>query len=323
MKDARGRTIEYLRIAITDRCNLRCRYCVPGDRLEVLRHEDLLRYEEILRVVQVMSGLGIHAVRLTGGEPMARKGCLALAGMLHAVPGISRLALTTNGILLRGHAAEARAAGIDTVNISIDTLDPEIYSHITRGGSVADVLSVIREALDCGLKVRLNAVPMRGVNESGLCAVAALARDLPLDVRFIELMPVGCGAALSPVPTDEVRAAMEAAFGPLREDHSGHGLGPAVYGKPEGFAGSIGFIGAVSHEFCDRCNRVRLTPDGMLKLCLNHSGGLDLRGMLRGGATDAELEQAILAAVLRKPERHGFGEKLDDRELRRMNQIGG
>ena len=323
MKDLQGRGIEYLRVSITDKCNLRCVYCMPEGGVPCLRHVDLLSFEEIVRVVRAMTELGIRAVRLTGGEPMTRRGCLELAGMIKGLPGIERLAMTTNGLLLAGRMAEARAAGLDAVNISIDTLDPETYARMTRGGDVGRVLAAIREAVDCGLRVKLNAVPVRGLNERDLPALAALARSLPVDVRFIELMPVGCGARLEPIPTDEVKARLEAAFGPMDRDEAPHGLGPAVYYRPGGFAGSIGFIGAVSHEFCDGCNRVRLTPEGVLKLCLNHASGLDLRALLRGGASDGALRDEIRQAILRKPKHHGFSEDIDDRESRRMNQIGG
>ena len=323
MRDAQGRDIEYLRLAITDVCNLRCLYCMPEGGVKPLRHEELLRFEELLRVVRIMAGLGVHTVRLTGGEPMARRGCLTLARMLKDEAGIERLAMTTNGLLLKGRMAEARAAGLDALNISIDTLDPAAYARITRGGDVATALAAIREAVEVGFSVKLNAVPVRGLNEAGLCDLAALARELPLDVRFIELMPVGCGTELEPVPMDAVRAMLEKRFGPLQSDDAVHGAGPAIYMKPQGFTGSVGFIAAVSHAFCDRCNRVRLTPEGRLKLCLNHSAGTDLRALLRQGISDDGLRDVIRSAMLRKPTRHGFSEPIPDRELRRMNQIGG
>ena len=323
MIDLQGRRIEYLRISITDKCNFRCLYCMPPGGVQYLPHEELLTYEEITRLARLMTGLGVHAVRLTGGEPMARRGCLELVRMLHAIPGIDSIAMTTNGSLLKGRMAEARDAGLNAVNISVDTLDPDTFCLLTRSGHVDTVLSAIHEAVDCGLKVKLNAVPIRGYNEAELCGVAELARQLPVDVRFIELMPVGCGADLRPVPTDEVRARMERAFGPLEADDARHGFGPAIYVKPKGFAGSIGFISAVSHEFCAGCNRVRLTPDGRLKLCLNHQSGPELRQQLRSGSSDEELTEAIRRAILHKPMHHGFSEEIEDKEQRRMNQIGG
>ena len=323
MIDLQGRSIEYLRLSVTDKCNFRCVYCMPEDGVQCLRHEELLSFEELARVVRLMAGLGIHAVRLTGGEPMARRGCLDLVRLLHQIPGIDRLAMTTNGSLLRGRMAEARDAGLDAVNISLDTLDPERFRRMTRLGDVETVTAALREAVDAGLRVKVNAVPVRGLNEDGLCAVAELARDLPVDVRFIELMPIGRGALLRPVPGDEVWARMERAFGPLRVETARHGYGPAVYGRPEGFMGSIGFISAVSHAFCDRCDRVRVTPEGSLKLCLDHQAGLDLRQLLRGGASDEELTEAMRQAILHKPLHHGFSGTIDDKEHRRMDQIGG
>ena len=323
MLDACGRKIDYLRISITDRCNLRCVYCMPENGVSSISHDSLLRYEEIVRLVRLMQPLGVQKVRITGGEPMARRGCLELVRSLHEMGGLSRIAMTTNALLLRGRMREARDKGLTSVNISLDTLDPIRYRQMTRLGDVAPVLDVIDEALACGLDVKLNAVPVRGMNENDLVSVAALAKDKPLCVRFIELMPVGCGAAFSPIPTDEVLAKMEAAFGALPPDETRHGDGPARYVKPRGFVGSIGFIGAVSHEFCDHCNRVRLTSDGFLKLCLNHSAGLNLRELLRSGASDEQITAVIYDAIQKKPQRHGFYEVLTDREGRRMNEIGG
>ena len=323
MKDRQGRNIEYLRVSVTDRCNLRCLYCMPEAGVEYMPHDELLNYQEIQRIVACMARLGVHAVRLTGGEPMARRGCLDLISMLKRTEGIDGVAMTTNGILLRGRVAEAAAAGLDALNISIDTLDPAIFRQMTRCGDVKDVLATIREAVDCGLRVKLNAVAVRGLNEGGLCDLAALAREMPVDVRFIELMPVGCGKGLSPVPNDEIRQRLEAAFGPMPYIDERRGLGPAVYYRPEGFMGCVGFISAVSHEFCEHCNRVRLTPEGQLKLCLNHLTGVDLRALVRGGCDDAALTDAIRQAIRNKPRRHGFADAIDDRESRRMHRIGG
>ncbi|MCQ2454223.1 MAG: radical SAM protein [Clostridia bacterium] len=270
-----------------------------------------------------MTQLGVHAVRLTGGEPMARKGCLDLVEQLNSLPGIDYIAMTTNGILLKDCMEEAAKRGLNAVNISLDTLDACNFSRLTRNGHVEDVLKAVHEAVRCGLKVKINAVPVRDFNEEGLVAVAALAKDLPVDVRFIELMPVGCGAELRPIPMDEVRQRLEDAFGTMMTDETRHGYGPAGYMKPQGFKGSLGLIGAVSHEFCDRCNRVRITPEGILKLCLNHSAGLDLRALLRSGASDEEIADKMRDAILHKPVHHGFSEAVEDREQRRMNQIGG
>lgn len=323
MLDDCGRRIDYLRISITDRCNLRCVYCMPEGGVSTLRHSDILTYEEIVRLTGLLTRLGVRHLRVTGGEPMARQGCLDLVRRLHETSGVETIAMTTNALLLRGRVAEAREAGLNALNISLDTIDPATYAAMTRGGRVEDVLSVIDDAVSLGMRVKVNAVPVRGINDGQLTALAALARDREIHVRFIELMPVGCGAGLSPVPSDEVLARMEAAFGPLAPDNARHGFGPARYVKPEGFMGSIGVISPMSHEFCDRCNRVRLTADGYLKLCLNHQAGLDVRALLRGGAPDDALLEALRAAIAKKPTRHGFLEEIGDREERRMNEIGG
>ena len=323
MIDHCGREIDYLRISITDRCNLRCIYCMPEAGVCTMAHEEVLSYEEIVRITRLMAALGIRHIRITGGEPLARMGCLDLIGKIHAVGGIETISMTTNGLMLRGRMEQAKAMGLTALNISLDTADPQTYRTMTRGGDVRDVLETIDQALACGLKVKINAVPVRGYNDEQLTDLAAMARTRPISVRFIELMPVGCGANLEPVSTGEVEKKIEAAFGPLLPDDSLHGYGPARYVRPEGFMGSIGFISPMSHEFCGACNRVRLTADGYLKLCLNHTAGLDLRAMMRGGADDATIEAAIRDSIEHKPVRHGFLEDIGDREVRRMNEIGG
>ena len=323
MIDGCGRQIDYVRISVTDRCNLRCVYCMPDSGVQSLAHGDILTFEEIERCVRALAKLGVKHVRVTGGEPMVRRDCLGLVSRIHGVEGIETIAMTTNGLLLAGRVAEAKEAGLDSLNVSLDTLDPLRYERITRGGRIGDVLSVIDEAVRLGLRVKVNAVPVRGLNEGDLTGLAALAKDRPIHVRFIELMPVGCGAELAPIPSGEVIGMLREAFGDLEEDRERHGFGPACYVRPAGFAGSIGVISALSHEFCDQCNRVRLTADGYLKLCLNHSAGIDLRALLRGGADDEAIMAALSRAIRQKPKRHGFEEETMDKDTRRMNQIGG
>lgn len=323
MRDDLGREIDYLRLSLTDRCNLRCVYCMPEGGVPMHEKDALLRYEELLRLTRVLTGLGIRRVRLTGGEPMARRGCLDFLRRLHELPGVESVGMTSNGILLDGRVEEAKAAGLTALNLSLDTLRPETYGRMTRGGDVAAVLRTLDRALALGLSVKLNAVPVRGFNENELTELAALAKDRPLRVRFIELMPIGCARGLKSIPQAEVLSRLTEAFGPMTPDNTAYGYGPARYAKPNGFTGSIGFIDALSHEFCGGCNRVRLTAEGRLKLCLNHTAGLDLRALLRGGATDGELEAALRAAIARKPARHGFGAEPPDREEKDMNEIGG
>ena len=323
MIDKNGRNIDYLRISITDRCNLRCIYCMPEGGVCGMEHAQILRFEEILRIVRIMTLLGVKHIRLTGGEPMARRGCLELAEQLHAVPGVESISMTSNGILLADKVRRAKLAGISSLNISIDALDPAVYSRLTRGGDVSQALRTLRQALDEGLNVKVNTVPVRGFNDKDLTAIASLARKEPLCVRFIELMPIGYGAKAERIPYDETAKMLEEAFGKPEEDALAHGHGPALYVKYPGFKGSVGFISALSHEFCDSCNRVRLTADGRLKLCLNHTKGLDLRGMLRQGADDNEILDAVRCAIAEKPGRHAFYEEISDHEKRCMNGIGG
>ncbi|MCR5662355.1 MAG: GTP 3',8-cyclase MoaA [bacterium] len=323
MIDGHGRTIDYLRLSITDRCNLRCLYCMPSEGVAEALHEDILRFEEILRLVQVLANLGIRHVRVTGGEPTVRRGYIDLISALHELDGIASVSMTSNGILLADMIPELKAAGLDALNLSIDTVNPAAYARITRGGDVNKVLRTLHGSLEAGIPVKLNAVPLRGFNEDSLIELAAFAKEKPISVRFIELMPIGCGQEFCPIPEDEVKQLLEKAYGKLYPESSVYGRGPASYCRPEGFSGTLGFISAVSHEFCGLCNRIRLTADGQLKLCLNHSAKLDLREMLRTGATDAELTAAIQAAAPHKPARHEFNQYISDREGRRMNEIGG
>lgn len=323
MIDRCGRNIDYMRISVTDRCNLRCIYCMPASGVQSLRHSDVLSYEEIVRVVRQAAALGIRHLRVTGGEPMARKGCMELIDMLHHIPGIETIALTTNAMLLDGRVQELRSKGLTSMNISVDSLNPDVFREMTRGGDIQVVRRVIEDALDAGIRVKINAVPVRGLNDAGLMQVAELARTKDICVRFIELMPLGCGKDLTPIPTDEMIARCRETFGEMQEDDTLHGYGPARYLRPKGFVGSLGFISPLSHEFCSSCNRIRLTGDGFLKLCLNHKAGIDLRAMLRGGASDEEIGAAMKEAIAGKPQRHGFLEQIADAESRRMNEIGG
>ena len=320
MLDQFGRTIDYARISITDRCNLRCVYCIPESGVTLFDHADALTFEEIVRAVRLLANLGIRHIRVTGGEPMARRGCLTLIEKIASVPGIESVSMTTNGLLLRGHVREAMDAGLSSVNISIDAVDPVLYEKITRGGDVHTAIEALDEAVGAGLHAKVNAVPVRGANDCDLANVARLAQHRPIAVRFIELMPVGCAKTLSPIAADNVRALLERELGELHPDTKTRGHGPAVYAKPDGFMGSVGFIGALSREFCAGCNRVRLTSDGQARLCLNRPDGLDLRALLRCGEGDAAIQSALQSAIYNKPARHGFGETGD---ARRMNEIGG
>lgn len=325
MTDGTGRVIDYLRVSVTDRCNLRCVYCMPPRGVEPVPHREMLTLEEIGTICGAAARLGVTRVKLTGGEPLVRKGCPRLVEMLKAIPGIREVTITTNGILLPRMLGELTAAGLDGVNISLDTLDPVRYKALTRYPLEGDAREAIHAALGAGLRVKVNCVPIREHNDRDLEELAALARDRQLDVRFIELMPVGMGAALTPIPGEEVRQRLEAAFGPM-EPYQGapRGNGPAVYYSLPGFTGKIGFISAVSHRFCGDCNRVRLTSTGFLKLCLHYSDGVPLRELARSGAGEEELARVMAKAIRDKPLHHDFGGKESagwDRHT--MSQIGG
>lgn len=320
MKDGFGRTIDYLRISVTDRCNLRCRYCMPEEGVEWLSHEQILRYEDILRLAAIFAKLGVRKVRLTGGEPLARKGLATLVAGLRAIDGIREVAVTTNGTLLAAQLPGLLAAGLTGVNISLDTLREETFRRITRREGVGRTVAAIDDCLAAGLPVKVNCVPI--APEEELVELAGLARDRPLAVRFIELMPIGLGKDLHGRREDELRTLLERAYGSLTP-YEGHlGSGPSRYVSPPGFQGQIGFISSLSHQFCDRCNRVRLTANGFLKTCLQYDRGVWLRPLLDG--PDEALERAIVAAVRDKPAAHQFAKrKVAGGERHIMSQIGG
>ena len=331
MQDQFQRKIEYLRISVTDCCNLRCRYCMPAHGVKKLRHADVLSYEEILRNVRALAGMGIRKVRLTGGEPLVRRDITHLVRGLKEVPGIETVALTTNGVLLGSMMDELLDAGLDAVNLSLDTLDGGKFFSITRRPLFGPVMETLeRLAKECRLDVKVNCVPIAGVNDDEIPAIAALARAHPIKVRFIELMPIGAArmADYRGVPMDEVRAQLKEAFGALLPvGETAHGraapAGPAVYVRPAGFAGALGFIDAMEHKFCAACNRVRLTAEGFLKLCLYSNAGLDTRALLRSGVTDAQLRERIAHAVWKKPAEHYFEIDSETRDRRAMYQGGG
>ncbi len=320
MKDGFGRTIDYLRISVTDRCNLRCRYCMPEEGVDQLSHEEILRYEDILRLASIFAKLGVRKVRLTGGEPLARKGLAALVEGLRAIDGIREVAVTTNGTLLEDQLPDLLAAGLTGVNISLDTLREITFRQITRREGVGRTVAAIDACLATGLPVKVNCVPI--APEEELVELAGLAKDRPLAVRFIELMPIGLGKDLRGRREDELRALLERAYGPMAP-YEGHlGSGPSRYVAPSGFQGQIGFISSLSHQFCDRCNRVRLTANGFLKTCLQYDRGVWLRPLL--GGPDEGLEEAILVAVRDKPAAHQFAKgQVAGGERHIMSQIGG
>ena len=328
MFDAYGRNIHYLRLSVTDLCNLRCRYCMP-DGVEKLEREAVLTYEEFLRLAALFAQCGIDTVRITGGEPLVRRGVEQLTAGLKAIPGIRRVALTTNGVLLAQKLPALLAAGLDSVNISLDTLHPETFRRITGKDELAAVQNGIRAALASGIPVKLNCVPQPGVNEGELESLAAFAQEHPLQVRFIEMMPIGMGKEFHGVSEEELLRILGEKL-PRFSPYVGEplGNGPCHYYDVDGFSGKIGFISAVSHKFCGECNRIRLTSQGFLKTCLQYAAGRDLREVIRSGGSDEVLKAVILEALAGKPDGHVFGgglekQKDDKTEKLCMAQIGG
>ncbi len=325
MKDSFGREIDYLRISVTDRCNLRCVYCMPEEGVEPISHADVLSYEETVRLVRIFAELGVKNVRLTGGEPLVRRGIESLVSEIKAMPGIETVSITTNGILLPEKLPAFIEGGLDAVNISLDTLVPEKFDRITRRTGLPVVLEAIDLCLDAGINTKINVVAMKGVNDDEFVALAELAKDRNLAVRFIEYMPIGRNDFEKYVPGQEIREQLETVFGTMKPDTALRGHGPAMYLRPEGFAGPIGFISAMTCAFCDKCNRVRLTADGFLKLCLQYDIGTSLRDVIRDGALDNEIKDVIMKAVEKKPKEHTFNDYLDAKNIeeKSMNKIGG
>ena len=325
MFDRYQRDIHYLRLSVTDLCNLRCRYCMP-DGVEKLEREAVLTYEEFLRLAALFARCGIDTVRVTGGEPLVRKNVAQLVAGLKETPGIRRVTLTTNAVLLAEQLPALLDAGLDSVNISLDTLRPEVFRQITARDDFAAVQAGLQAALESGLPVKLNCVPQAGVNEGELEALAALAKDNALQVRFIEMMPIGYGAAMPCISGPELRARFARRWPELAplsaaQEHA-LGDGPAVYYTVPGWQGSIGFIAAVHGKFCASCNRVRLTSQGFLRPCLASETGCDLRALLRSGADDAQLLAAIRETIWAKPREHHFNDSSMP-ATRGMYRIGG
>lgn len=327
MQDNYHREINYLRVSVTDRCNLRCFYCLPPHGVQSIPHEEILRLEEITRLVQAAALAGIKKVRLTGGEPLVRRGVLFLVEALADIPEIDDLAMTTNGILLAERAKELKAAGLKRVNVSLDSLRPEKYARITRGGELAKVWAGIEAALALEMHpVKLNTVLLKGFNDDEIIELAALTLRFPLHVRFIELMPLGTcrlWAADYFLSAGQARETIEQNLGPLHEVRKLVGSGPARYYRLAGAPGTIGFIPAVSDHFCDRCTRLRLTASGGLRACLYDEREIDVKATLRRGAPLEELARLVVRAIAGKPGRHHLGEAGEGGGQKAMSRIGG
>jgi GTP 3',8-cyclase len=324
--DAFRRPITYLRISVTDRCNLRCVYCMPEAGLPWIPKPDILDYEEIATIVRAAASVGVRAIRLTGGEPLIRRNLERLVAMIAAIPGIDDIALSTNGLLLAEQAPALRAAGLNRVNISLDTLHDDRFSAIARRPGLERVLAGIDAALEAGLTpVKINCVVMRGSNDDELEAFAQLTRERAVHIRFIEVMPVEENVDLQRdawISSDEVLERL-AAVGDIHPVPNPHGNGPARTFAYENAPGTVGVISPLAHDYCERCNRVRLSADGRLKLCLFGDNLIDLRTPLRNGGGEDAIVSLLRAAMHVKPERHHLALGETASAMRAFSEIGG
>ena len=318
VEDLFGRNINYLRISVTDLCNLRCRYCMPEEGIPKVSHKDILTVEEIGEIARIFVKLGVNKIRLTGGEPLVRRGILDIVEKIGKLDGLKDLAMTTNGVLLKKYAKELKLRGLKRVNISLDTLNEDKYKYITRRGSIKDVMEGIEAAKKYGLTpIKINTVLVKGFNDDEIEALAGLTEKEEIDVRFIELMPIGVTAKdelNGYISNDIVLEKLPELIEVEREDISS----PAVYYRLPKGKGKIGLINPVSCKFCKYCNRIRLTARGSLKLCLHSNKEINLKEALRSGQ---DIEKLIIDAIDKKPESH----HLEDGEYisKKMYEIGG
>jgi cyclic pyranopterin phosphate synthase len=337
LRDSFHRIIDYVRISITDRCNLRCVYCMPSSGVRPVEHKEILTYEEIIRVVRVAVTLGVRKIRITGGEPLARKNVTYLIASLGKIAGIEDMSLTTNGVLLERYARELADAGLNRVNVSLDSLRPERYREMTRGGEISPVLKGIEAAEKAGLTpIKINMVPIRDMNDDEIGDFARMTLNTPHHVRFIEFMPIGAKDLWSNeryISTDEIKTMVGeiGTLSPVRLRRNG----PARYFRFEGAPGVIGFISALTHHFCSDCNRLRITADGKLRPCLFSETEIDLKPALRGSPSEKEIERLLRLSMEVKPEGHNIqkGTQLRGADspasvsgsspLRPMSEIGG
>ncbi len=314
MKDGYGRDIYYLRLSVTDLCNLRCVYCMPAGGVEKRRHEDVLTVEELEEIARSAGRCGIRKIRLTGGEPLVRRGIVDICARTAAAPGVEEVCMTTNGLLLPKLAPELRKAGLRRVNISLDTLSPELYRELTRVGNIEDAVAGLKAALDNFETVKINAVLIGGINEPEIRQMVYITKDAPVELRFIELMPIGECAHWPRERFLENSAVLEAV--PELEPCGTSGVA-RLFSLPNA-RGRVGLISPLSSHFCPECNRIRITPDGRLKPCLHSAQEIELRGF-HGAELDAKLREGICA----KPMRHHLSPASPSESLRGMSRIGG
>ena len=325
MIDKLNRKIDYLRISVTDRCNLRCVYCMPEEGVENIPHEEILSYDEIIRICKCVANLGIKKVKITGGEPLIRKDIVSLIRDIKKIEGIEQVTITTNGVLLYDMAQDLVEAGIDAVNVSLDTLDREKFLKITRRDKYENISKAIDKLINLGVRVKINCWAIKEHNLDEIVKIAQYSKYNNVDVRFIELMPIGYGKNYTGISNETILDLLEKEYGLFEKISEKRGNGPAVYYRNKDFKGCIGFISAISHEFCETCNRVRLTANGFLKLCLHYNKGIDLKEPMRSNISDEELEHMIYHAIKNKPLGHNFyhDSNIENVENKNMVQIGG
>lgn len=326
LTDTYKRIINYLRISVTDRCNLRCRYCMPEEGFPLISHDEILTYEEILRIVRIFAKEGISKVRITGGEPLVRKGIVDFISLLSEVEEIKDLSLTTNGILLKDFAHNLKKAGLKRINVSLDSLKRDRFLYITRMDGFDKVWEGILESLKVGLSpIKINMVAIMGVNDDEIESFARLTIDLPLVVRYIEYMPSGNVNNWNKkdiVTIDQIKEKIEH-IGKLIPIPKSEWDGPAKRYRIEGAKGEIGLIGPISDHFCNDCNRLRLTPDGKIRTCLFSDNEIDLKELIRKGEKDEELKKRIISGLQMKPKRHHINTNQFRKCQRNMSSIGG
>ena len=318
MQDKFGRTIDYMRISITDRCNLRCVYCMAEEQQQFLPESELLTIEEWERLCQGAAQAGIRKIRITGGEPLMRPDAVSLVHKISQIPNIEKVVMTSNGVGLAKVAKKLKLAGLAGVNISIDSLERESYCRLTGRDVLAEALEGLSACGSVGLPVKVNCVPVVGENEAALWQLAELAKQYPIEVRFIEMMPLGEGAKFQPIANDKILQQFQERYGDFVQQEPDKKDGPAIYYQNAAFCGNIGLISPMSHSFCHQCNRIRVTADGKLKLCLHHPADLDLRALLRAGNQAEQIKTILQEAVQQKPK---DGHSTD--ESRPMWRIGG
>jgi len=321
MKDSFNRNINYLRISVTDRCNLRCIYCMPAEGIKLLPHNEILSYEEILKIIKIATTIGISKIRITGGEPLLRKDVVSFIEKTVRIEQIKDIGMTTNGVLLKKYAKDLYQAGLKRINVSLDSLEEDKFKKITRFGSLKDVLEGIDSAYRVGLNpIKINVVVMRGINDDEIEKFARLSLQVPYQIRFIEFMPIGhnyWGEELF-ISTKEIKQKIQYNVGtltPVQVKKSG----PAEYFMLEGAKGLLGFISPLTTHICSMCNRLRLTADGKLRPCLFSDKEIDLKKILRSGASQEEIKQILIKAIQLKPQ----GISIESKPLRPMSTIGG